>query len=172
MPLCGYRGGYNQPKTDHSSNSGELTYAMLRVNFPPLVSSWTSRLPDSTPYRMILPVWLPDAIERESGENAIVHASTDSTAITTSAVQSITMTIYYNNNNIIINTTNNKHRLQYQITLTDMYTHEAISVLYHNWQCCICCWWLSTPTVWTHSKKSSRQLLVDSLQITTQNSPH
>jgi len=42
------------------------------------------------------------------------------------------MTIYYNNNNIIINTTNNKHRLQYQITLTDMYTHEAISVLYHN----------------------------------------
>ena len=48
---------------------------MLSVNFP-RVSSMDSFLPDSIPNRLILPVWLPEARNRESGEKAIDQAST------------------------------------------------------------------------------------------------
>lgn len=48
---------------------------MLRVNFP-RVSKDDSFFPESTPNRLIFPVWLPDAKNLESGEKLIVHAST------------------------------------------------------------------------------------------------
>ena len=53
---------------------------MLSVNLP-RVSSVDSFLPDSTPNRLSFPVCVPDAMRRESGEKAIVQASTGPASI-------------------------------------------------------------------------------------------
>lgn len=58
-----------------------LTYATLRVNFPPLVSSVCSCFPVSVLYRCILPAWLPETMYLSSGEKTTVQISTGPTSM-------------------------------------------------------------------------------------------
>ena len=58
----------------------KLTYATLRINFPPLVSKTWSSLPVSTLKTWIFPAWLPETIVLSSGEKTIVQISTGPTS--------------------------------------------------------------------------------------------